>query len=306
MATVVTKTIGTGGDYTSLQAWEDACPSNLVTADEIWRGEVLNQELVGALTLQGQTTDATRYIELTAAAGASFADNANKLTNALTYNASNGAAIRVTSGTAVYVNTGYVRISKLQIASPESNGFGITSSLNNSQLIADQLIVSAFYRPLRLEPKANGVITLSNSLVSTTGAGQQHGIITVQFQDNTTANILNCTIAACSDVGLSGSSAGVWVQVSATSVCVVKNSAIFGYNSAFSGTPSAGTDYNASDKTLSIGTNNQASLTYADQFEGVTVATADFRIKTGAGLIDTGTDLSASGVTTDIVGTARG
>ena len=38
MPTTTTKTIGSTGDYSTLQAWEDACPANLVTADEIWRG----------------------------------------------------------------------------------------------------------------------------------------------------------------------------------------------------------------------------------------------------------------------------
>ena len=51
MATTVVKTIGTGGDYSTLQSWEDACPADLVSADQIWQGRVKNQEFSSASSL---------------------------------------------------------------------------------------------------------------------------------------------------------------------------------------------------------------------------------------------------------------
>ncbi len=128
MPTTITETIGSGGDFTTPALWEAALPANLVTADEIRVGEQLNEEFSGSgnqLTIAGQTTDATRYVVYTAAAGASFADNANKLTNELRYNASNGAGIRGTSyySTAVVVTTDYTRITRLQIHA--SGGAGV-------------------------------------------------------------------------------------------------------------------------------------------------------------------------------------
>jgi hypothetical protein len=89
-----------GGDYSTLQAWEDACPANLVTADQIWQGQCKNQEFAlnaTVLNIAGTTTDATRYIELTTEAGASFRDHASKATNALRYDATKGAGIRATN-----------------------------------------------------------------------------------------------------------------------------------------------------------------------------------------------------------------
>ncbi len=117
MTTTTVKTIGTGGDYTTLQAWEDASPANLVTSDVVWQGQCFNQEFfsssAGLLNVSGSTTDATRYKELTTYAGASFVDNAGVQTNALRYNASNGAGIRNSYawGGPVSVNESYFRIS---------------------------------------------------------------------------------------------------------------------------------------------------------------------------------------------------
>ena len=92
MVTTVVKSIGTASrDYSTLQAWEDAAPANLVTADQVWKGECYNDSTFTAgVTISGITTDATRYIWLTAAAGQSFADHPE---NALDYNAANGVAI---------------------------------------------------------------------------------------------------------------------------------------------------------------------------------------------------------------------
>jgi len=152
MPTTVVNTIGTGGDYTLPQAWEDDCPANLVTADEIWRGEVLNQEFSGAgnrLTISGQTTDETRYVDLTAQAGASFADHADKLTNPLRYNSAVGAAITQSSSyaTAVIITTPYTRISRLQIGATGGNQ---TAGLSTTDTIIDQCIVQGNDRPVRM------------------------------------------------------------------------------------------------------------------------------------------------------------
>lgn len=64
MATDVVSSIGTAGTYTTLQAWEDACPADLVASDQRWIGELKNQEFTSGstvLTIAGQTTDSTLY-----------------------------------------------------------------------------------------------------------------------------------------------------------------------------------------------------------------------------------------------------
>ena len=98
---MTTHSIGTTGrDYSTLQAWEDACPANLVTDGNIWRGECYNDSEFSSsgtlVTIAGITTDATHYVELTTATGHSFQDHADVRTNALKYNQSNGVGLKTT------------------------------------------------------------------------------------------------------------------------------------------------------------------------------------------------------------------
>src|SRR5688572_23828416 len=65
MPTTVTHTIkSAGGDYTSLSAWETAQQANLVTNDRIAQAECYAFALSDRVTINGWTTDATRYIRI--------------------------------------------------------------------------------------------------------------------------------------------------------------------------------------------------------------------------------------------------
>lgn len=304
MPTTVVSTIGTAGTYTTLQSWEDACPADLVAADQIWQGQVKNQEFVGTatlLTIAGQTTDSTRYIELTTEAGASFVDNANKLTNALRYNASNGAAIRKTtsySGVVIAVNTNYTRISKLQLSSTPSYGFAISLSGTNC-IIENMLSVAHMtcYSLYGANCQAINCLAICTSSFRNDCGG-------FFFQTGSNMVMYNCTSVLYSGV-VSGGGAAAY-RCSYSSNAILKNCAGFGFVNFTYGQPlSASCSHNASDQTIAYGSSNQPSLTYADQFENAVSGTADFRVKSGATLISNGTDLSGSGVTTDIVGTPR-
>jgi len=302
MPTTTVKTIGTGGDYTTLQAWENACPANLVTADEIWEGQVKNQEFTASstlLTISGQTTDATRYIVLTTEAGASFADNANKLTNALRYNASNGAAIRQTTGyggPALNVSTAYTRVSKLQFSAAQNIDTGMVVYAANCTV--DQVISLGRHCGIAI---AASTTTLRNSLFISTAAPRNDSAAVFISSGSVTA--YNCTgvcYSTSSPAGLSGAFLNSYATM------LLRNCAGFGFPyftriTAISGSSSN----NGSDRTIAVGSGNQASLTYANQFENTATGTADFRLKSGATLIDTGADLSGSGITVDIVGTTR-
>lgn len=69
MATTITNTIkSSGGDYTSLSAWEAGEQRNLVTADEIEVAECYNFSVTDSVNISGWTTDATRYIKIVAPA----------------------------------------------------------------------------------------------------------------------------------------------------------------------------------------------------------------------------------------------
>jgi len=73
MPITVVKTIrASGGDYTTLSAWEAANQGDLVAADEVRVAECYNDwpsGLVDSVTIDGSTTDATRYLKITVAVG---------------------------------------------------------------------------------------------------------------------------------------------------------------------------------------------------------------------------------------------
>lgn len=70
MATEIIHTIkSSGGDYTSLSAWEAAQQRDLVAADEIAIAECYGFRSVDAVNINGWTADETRYIVVRAATG---------------------------------------------------------------------------------------------------------------------------------------------------------------------------------------------------------------------------------------------
>lgn len=148
MPTIVEKSIGIGGagagrDYSTLQAWEDACPADLVAADQVWKGVCYNDgefvhtvgDFGSLLNFGGTTVDATRYYWLTVATGHSIFDNIN---NPLRYDPAKGVGLRrggVNSNAAPFghlINnaTQHVRIERLQLEySYSSNPAQYTSAI---------------------------------------------------------------------------------------------------------------------------------------------------------------------------------
>lgn len=296
MATVVTRTIGTASrDYSTLQSWEDAAPSNLVTSDQVWRGECYaDTEFTAALTVSGSTVDSTRYKELTVAAGESFADHADKLTNALRYNASNGAALRSTTawGTALTVSENYFRMSRLQVYQDSNNGNGVT--LNNSNAtVSDVIIESRGGRPLMLQSSS----TLTNALV----VGRKSSLSEVADIWNG-CTVTNCTFAVPSDL----TAATRVIKRSYWSGNAFVNCGFFGGTDAVSSATGATfTNCYTNDSTsIPSGCTTVAYDTSTGSgFENTTNGTHDYRIKSTSALKDAGTSTGAP--STDIVGTTR-
>lgn len=295
MPTTVVKTIGTGGDYTTLQAWEDASPANLVTADQIWQGQCFNQEFFSSsaalLSVSGSTTDATRYKELTTYAGASFIDNANAQTNALRYNASNGAAIRGTYAWAgpVSVNESYFRISKVQIQSSTAvafNGGGTTG------MVMDKCIVENSGTSNEAL-KTYGSCTVKNSLI----VGRSSGVIALLSNGT---NAYNCTFARTGS-GTANIFNGSY------GASTLKNCAFFGAAATLAGGSTSKT-YTTCYTDTSSPPSGCTTVAYdtstGSGFENKTDSTRDFRIKTGSALLDVGTT-DTTNAANDIVGTAR-
>lgn len=301
MTTTVVKTIGATGDYSTLQAWEDACPANLVTVDQIWQGQCQNQEFSGAsamLTIGGMVTDTTRYVELTTVAGASFADHANKLTNALRYNAANGAAIKTTGAWGITLTvTGAinVKISKLQIAQTKSgSGATVTVQLGSTSVVEiDRCIIEGYNGASPGVLGAAGSHKIKNSLVvqlATSGVAK----VAVLGQGAAAYNSIFASIGAVATAGLTGNYGTTTLQNCYVGGCTAVTSgsttwAITTSHTSVSGPPS--------------GWSATAPLSTAT-FQNVTSGTHDFRTLTGSALIDAGTT-DAANAPTDIVGTTR-
>lgn len=309
MPTTVAKSVGSGGgrDYSTIQAWENACPANLVTADQIWKGECYNDsEFTGAatlLTISGQTVDSTRYVWLTTAAGQSFRDNANVQTNALRYNQANGVGIlsnNTTRTAVISISAQYTLIENLQVKTTAS---GYAGSWPVSVGAANVTLKNCVFEDT---DTAYGGFVIS--------AGQQSGFLMINClvkghaqSNNSEANgiagfkfgeIINCTVVL---TGTISAGKGLLGGNYDSGMGTATNVAVFGFNTFRSGT--LGTFVNCMTDLASAPAGVATSKTYSSQFENVSNGTHDYRVKSGADLIDAGT--TDSRASPDIAGTAR-
>lgn len=298
MPTTVVKSIGTNSrDYSTLQSWEDACPANLVSADQIWKGECYNDsEFTAGVTISGQTTDSTRYVWLTAAAGHSFKDHANVRTNALAYNVSNGVGVHWDAsgnGSTVDVTAAHTRIDRLQIKRSGGGNYSVTRAAALLQSRIDSCIVD-------FSVATNGVfryaLYLNNAVASNCVVVCRNETRGIYLSEASSA--INCTVIA-----ITVSNLGVTAAYSGTAGLGLRNCALFGFSTAPDGTFDADSDYNATDLSSGLpGANSLHSCSFAACFENTAT---DFRLKAGSPLIDAG-NTDATYAPNDISGTARG
>lgn len=294
---MTTKTIGTGGDYSTIASWFAACPADLVSTTQTWRGELKNETftLTSGVSFTGITTNSTYYVELTTEAGASFADNANVQTNALRYNASNGAAITCSTAWVPMLSVAtsmHFRMSMVQIRSSHNNTSTFTQNAVSGNTTVNRCIVET-------QHSSNGAVvlygsgsTVSNSLLinrRSSSVGPALGV-------GNGAGAYNCTLActvAAGAVAITGN----------YGTPVVKNCAVFGFTAIKSGgnTPTYTT---CATDIASPPTGFTGSLTGSSQFESLTDGSHDFRLKSGSSLIGAGTTESTYAAT-DIAGTSR-
>lgn len=282
MATTITKSIGTTGrDYSNATTWEADIPANLITADEVWLGEVYNDSEItstATTTISGHTTDATRFIELRPATGEGFKDGIGS--SALRYDSSYGACFRNTSGTnqVFQVDDDFVFLRQLQIR--HETDLAVVIEADNceaNRCIMEGSIGAAYSGTITVDGASDIINCLAVSIASGDYAG-----IEVGFVSSGGANIVGCTSLHPSDVANSDRNIAEYAGSN-----VVKGCAGFGSDQAFieDGGWGAGSDYNASDDISGPGANTLDSLTYADQFENTTGASMDARLKTGSDLL---------------------
>jgi hypothetical protein len=299
MTTTVVKTIGAGGDFTTLQSWHDGAPANLVTADQVWQGQMkaASDNLSGSsgtlLLLAANTTDATRYMELTTATGASFKDNANVQTNALQWNSSNGCSITNSGSYGVTINASaqsFFRISYQQVQATTSKTTCFIAGPNSD--INGCIFESAHNLTVNIEDantKIRNCLVVLRITASTACSKLGYG-----------PTAINCTFVTPSDL----TKPSEVIQGAGGASSPMKNCAMF-WGTALQSGGTAPT-YTTSGNDNASPPSGVTQFTYdTSLFQNITNATRDYRIPSGSGLIGAGT-VDNTNAPVDIAGTTRG
>lgn len=295
MTTTITSTIGTGGTYATVAAWWAAIPANLVTADEVHIGQLLDQEhdCTPTITFSGKTVDATRYIELTAAAGASWTDMPS---SPMRYGY--GARIKTNYdyGIGFFIDAGQVmRLSKFQLVNL-GTGYTLDSGASGGGASnLDRLLV---------EGRAAGNAFAGVVQIGGAFAKQCVFIRTVNYADApvlvSRSELYGCTIV---NLGTTVSNAVVGDYDTGK---VVKNCAIFGATNALGGSTTwAASGCVTDDASPPSGAVTAAfSTSTGAKFGNITAGTHDLRTTSGSALISAGVQDLVNSIA-DAYGTTR-
>jgi hypothetical protein len=296
----VLATIGTNGrNYSTLAAWAASIPATLADA---YVGQCYNDSEFASssgtlLTLSGHTTSATNTITLTTGPGQSFADNANRQTNALTYNRANGVGI---SGSAAYnpvisIADANVILSKLQIR----------AAVDKSSVLYTQGAINFLFDGCIIDGAGSGS---GYGPVLGNGSGSARNCLFV-LRQNTTYGIINaaggylyfynCTFVVPSDFGANAIGINSNYQSG-----IIENCAFFGLKYVTFGSTAFTLTTCMTD--VAAPPAGCTTVAYANQFVNNTNAAGDWRLKSGATMIDAGTtDTADIPAAIDIVGTTR-
>lgn len=298
---MATKTIGTGGDYSTYASYLTYLQTlGTLSAPEV--GKQKNEEITlsSPIDFSGFTPTSTNTWTLEAEAGASFRDNANKATNALRYNASNGAAITTAYNynQIIAISVPFATMRNLQI---RSTGFAapFVSTFDVGNVTFDNMIVEAVgwngARTVTLggngDKLRNSIIVLKSSVTQTPIAVQRNGQVrfcTIVRPSNFTTGSNMCE----SNYGTATFDSCVWI----------------GFNNTMLGGGSLTGSNNATDQaSFPTGLSGQTGLTPATEFEQPSNASSamDWRLKsTSVKCAEKGSTDSTNGAA-DIIGTTR-
>lgn len=271
----------------------------------IWQGQCQNQDFSSAgivVAFSGKTVSATAYLHLTTVSGASFRGHATASTNPLRIDSTKGATITSTGNGTSTINGGGtgLRISNLQIratgvGSRACSMGGLTEVVENCILEGTLTAVSTINASLLF---GNGSsCTVSNCVVIQRTTGADH-IISTQTG---TITFANCTIVAPDDFAAAPTSI---FTSGASGTVTVQNCGLFSGDSAKAIKAGSAT-FNFTTCASDIsGTAGVTQVTYDREFQDVTDATADFKLRPGASQINAGT-IDTTNAATDIIGTTR-
>jgi parallel beta-helix repeat protein len=289
----ITKTIkSSGGDYTSVVTWESTEQGDLVTADEIRVGECYDLNQTAVATIDGSTTDATRYLKLTVNPAARHAGVYS--TAAGKFYWTNAATNQI-----LVISDPFTRVEYLQIRNTHATAGEGVIRIDADSVLVEQCI--GWHTAPGAADTAAGVSATANGtnarIRNCALYSNRHGIYI-----NTAAG---CEVDNCSCVAnVTGVRTTVGVNL------VLKNSYMGGNTTRDldeGASPNVGwaiTTSMASDAQSSeTGLTNSIAYSTAN-FTNVTAGSVDLHLVTGSALIDQGTDLSGS-FTVDMDGVTR-
>jgi hypothetical protein len=303
MPTTISRTIGSGGYYATIADWNADAPANLVTADQVWEGRLLNQLHTASTTvanISGSTSDATRFKRLICDAGASFRDHANKLTNALLPNAANGALITQTgtndANPTLVVSEDYAEIIGLQISSTDGPSDGLASPpalvLAGPTIKAQWCLVESFsgYCTVYI----GGCVPKHCTFIK-----RRHSGNVVRPTTVVNIGLDNCTLVVPSDVNLTGGYSKPAAIQRNYNITTLRNPAIFGCATLTgSGVGTINTTNGVADFTASGFTQVAFDTGSGAGFQNTT---NDFRVKSSSAMVGAGANYAGI-LTEDIIG----
>lgn len=271
MATTVTSTIkSSGGDYSSLSAWEAAKQANIVTADEIQQAECYSFADTTRVDIDGWTTDSTRYIRIYTPAAerpATPAWDAAKYTLTASFN---GDGI-------IGVYEDYVRIEGIQVRNTDTgtDAQGVIRANSCVELRVSNCIL----RDGRYGLWAySGATKCWNTIIY----GGASGAVNVN-------NAADCYLYSVSSYG---GADGFRIQSGTTTVA--KNCYARYYPAGWTKTTCASED--------TSGTSGLQSISYnTTNFTNVTGGSEDWALPSGSALVNVGTNTSGDSAPFDFV-----
>jgi hypothetical protein len=297
MATIRTVTVKTaGGDYASLVAAEAGEQGDLVALDRQLDIECYDKVETLNITIDGSTTDATRFIKVVGATTARH----NGIYGSVGYRLE-------TNSTAINIQDNWTEIDGIQIKSTRAvagSVFGISISLTSNTTIKVSNCI------IQCNPSGGATITAINLNQATTTLKAFNNII---FGTNISGSIGITSQFSTNVYSYNNTLVGLGIGLNRTSGNhIAKNNLCGGCTAAASGTFADGTDYNVTDGaaigyTVTGGGNTHDRL--SQTFSFVDAVNKDWHLTgSDAGARGYGVDLSADAnlsFTTDIDGQTR-
>lgn len=282
---------GCGWPYSSITNWHAGF------ANGGWIGAAYNDsQFVESPSIGG--TSATNYEFLSPAAGQSALDNP---ANPLTYDVSKGVGLSGSGASGTLLTIGsYCTVERMQLSQPSAYGNAVDLTGTNAIINRCISVSAGASGHGNIEPRnISGPCAITNVVAISTGVWIA---LRTSYPGSNQVTIAGCTFATPSN-----QSGNVGIYCDGGSI-IIYDTCVFGHGSFFSAAGGSASGSNNSTDQSSIGFSSASSLTsqtYTSQFNGTTTTGGlDYRVKSGAGLINAGT--TGSGIPTiDIFGTTR-